>query len=255
MTIIDEFALCNSEKLSFITKFSTKKFKPDTISITEDFLPELSGTLIEKRIITNPNQLEFSASEQFLEHYDILIANVEFRLLLKLDDKAGTLVYVYYDTRFLLYPVCILPGLRISVFNLIKRTGNIFKSNSMVCAKFYQGFNFLQLNNESDEFSMLITNQGADKMQERKSLLENLNELDTIFTSFYEVEKFGKESNEMDDEIRLSLLFKNCSKKEGNILKIMGQITKIYDLVLRVKCKDCLLLPSSCDCSDKNIKK
>ncbi len=258
MTIIDEYILYNYDQFKNSLCSSAKKLKPDTILATDEFIPQLTGTLIEKRIKTNSNQLEFSISEQFLEHFDILIANIEFKLVIKLDDKAGPVVTVYYDTRFLLYPICILPGMRVTVFNLIKRNSNIYKSNSMVCPEFFQDFNFLLLENEKDEYSMLTTIQSPYKKQEKKSLLENLKELDTIFGSFYEVgsgvSMTTDDSREIEAETRLNLLFRNRSTKEGNTLKIMAQLIKIYDLVLRVKCKICLQLPSSCYCSNKNPK-
>ena len=155
--------------------------------------------------------------------------------------------------------------MQVTVSNLIRRKDNTFKSNSTLCASFEQDFNLLSIKSDSAQCQDQImcrnsSLQNTDRL--KKTLKQNLNELNSIYLSFYQIKdsdgyKDKDKSKSETDCQRLNLLFRDTSFgfKEENSLKIMAQIIRIYDLVIRIKCKICKLLVSSCDCSNKRIQK
>lgn len=255
MSIIDEFTLRNYSALASPQDIANKDKQPKT---SEDcqFVSELSGTLIEKRLMTNSNLgygTGFNTSSVYLAHFDVLLSNLEFRLLVK--TGPDEVVTIYYDTRFLLYPFCILPGMRVSLSNLIKRNDSAYKSNTTLSAIFRQDFNLL---NELVETDIINSTLELSNQKAKKTLFENLSELNSIYEHFYlnPIASLGANAADLDDsEYQFNLLFKCSDKSESQLVKIMAQIIKISDLELRIKCRICSLLASSCSCSDKESKK
>lgn len=135
-------------------------------------------------------------------------------------------------------------GMEIRVYDLIKRQDNTYKSNSTVSACLHQNFDLLdeRSHNEPDKPSQ----QHNPNIPKRKKLYENLKELDVIFNKFYKDHEAG--GMLFNSNFRLDLLFKNKSENTSRSLKILAQIIKIYELVLRIKCKICGILASSCCC-------
>ena len=151
MAIYDDYTILNykpdcNKKREKIAK--TKETDPI------EFISEITGTLIEKKLMTNSNQLGFHTSSTLLEHFDILISNLEFKLIINL--STDETVTVFYDTRFLLYPLCILPGMQITINNLIRRSDTTFKANSTLTASFCQSFNLL--NQMPDMINLTLDN-------------------------------------------------------------------------------------------------
>lgn len=242
MLIIDDFFLIN-----YTPSFNPQKTLRKPKNTNADFIPELTGTLIEKRLKTNSTKVASNQSELLMEHYDLLLTNLEFKLVLKPDHEVDSLITVYFDTSLMIYPLCIIPGMKVTVFNLINRSENIYKSNSMLCPSFHQNLDLLML----DHAQMPHQDQ---EIKLKKTLFDKLGDLGSIYSSFYEkTDAPGPVISEncMDAQRRLSLLFQINSSKEGNCLKIMAQVLKIYDLVLRLKCKLCGLLANSCNCSNR----
>lgn len=253
MSIIDEFTLRNYAGLDSIAK---DKAKVPKASEDCQYVSEISGTLIEKRLMTNSNLgygTGFNTSSVYLAHFDVLLSNLEFRLMVKTGPEE--VVTIYYDTRFLLYPFCILPGMRVSLSNLIKRNDGAYKSNTMLSSTFRQDFNLL---NELVETDVINSTLELSSQRAKKTLLENLSELSSVYEHFYlkPIASLSVDAAEVNDsEYQLNLLFKCSDRSESQLVKVMALIIKIFDLELRIKCRICQLLASSCSCSDKEAKK
>lgn len=251
MSIIDEFTLRNYSGLKSIANDKAPKASEDC-----PYVSEISGTLIEKRLMTNSNLgygTGFSTSSVYLAHFDVLLSNLEFRLLVK--TGPDEVVTIYYDTRFLLYPFCILPGMRVSLSNLIKRNDGAYKSNTMLSSTFRQDFNLL---NELVETDIINSTLELSSQRAKKTLFENLSELSSVYEHFYSnpIASLSVDAAEVDDsEYQFGLLFKCSDRSESQLVKIMAQVIKIFDLELRIKCRICQLLASSCSCSDKETNK
>jgi hypothetical protein len=96
----------------------------DSKSNSKYFLNFVSGILIEKKLIqqnVNNNNLSFEQSklnDLLMNQFDLMIPNREFKLMVKLKNTS-TLITVYYETKFSLYPLSILPGkLLITLFHV-----------------------------------------------------------------------------------------------------------------------------------------
>ena len=97
---------------------------------------------MSKKFKTNKLQSEpQSASSQTLSNYfDVILPNQEFLFAVKnLDSKENdlddvTAISVYFETKYYLYPLCVLPGFTVELFNLIKKSDKIYKANSIVRA-------------------------------------------------------------------------------------------------------------------------
>jgi hypothetical protein len=102
------------------------------------------------------------------------------------------------------------------------------------------------------------------RQREKKSMLEKLNDLDSIFVNFYlrnNNESAWGEMKEIDDsKFRLGLLFKGDGSNENMVendaqnVKLLAQIVRIYEFNLKLKCKLCNNLVSSCKCDDLKSK-
>jgi hypothetical protein len=250
MTIIDEFTLRNYTAVT-ATSNTAKETNEDS-----QFLSELTGTLIEKKLMINSNLGHgqgLQISTTLLDHFDVVLSNLEFKLVIK--TGPDEVVNVYYDTRFLVYSFCVVPGMRISLSNLIRRNDGAFKANSMLCATFRQDFNLLK---ELVETDIINSTLELSSQTAKKTLFENLSDLDSLYEHFYSnpIRDLKPGAIELNDsEFRFNLLFKCSEKSDGQLLKIMAQITKIYDLELRIKCRVCALLASSCACTKKETLK
>lgn len=232
MLIIDDFCLHNYTQPSKNIIAQTQSSK-QTWERT-NFVPQLTGTLIEKRLMTN-------SYKKPSEHLDLLITNLEFKLVLKLEDETDSIITVYFDSKLLLYPFCILSGMRVTVFNLIQRSENTYKSSSILRPSFHQDFNLLLF----DQIETKLKHQ-YQEIKLKKNLYDQLQEFRSIYSNFYI--NMSKKSREIG--LRLGLLF-----KDNQPIRIMAQILKIYDLVLCLRCKSCELLVNSCDCKERNSVK
>lgn len=239
MRIIDDFMVPNI----FINKLKNNESK--LLNQQEDFLTCLTGVLIDKRLKSNNNPIECKLNDSLENHFDLMVPNKQFKLILKLDrsenEENDEYFTVYFDTRFSIYQLSILPGMKIQVFNLIKKADRVYRCNSSISVLVNQDFNFFQI----DESTKMI------QQAEKKSLHQNLLDLNNIFTSFYQFEE--KSANVIkNSNFSLNLLFKNSISEEQDkstgYVKLFAQITKIYELNLRLKCKICNLLASSCAC-------
>ena len=225
MLIIDQFSIGDQLKDTHSNLISKFNLNNSSTESNDSFKRKLTGTLINKRLKTNHSN--HSNSLSLTNYYDVLIPNQEFALTLKLD--TNDLITVYFDTKFSLYSFCILPGLTIDCSNLVKKAENVFKSNSINCS-FNQEYNLL---NSTPTNEAIIKNE---------TIFDSLNNLNFTFNDLY---------SKLDDYKldKKKLLFKNTNK-----LKILGQIVRIYDLTLRIKCSNCNLLANSCCCAQKMNK-
>lgn len=111
IVIIDEFDLVNYEpqkvkSLSDVAQSSARKDR-------SDYVHQLSGTLIEKKLKTNSSVSSTRTDclgKVLLEHFEIVLVNLEFKFVIRLDDEAGTLATIYDDSKLYSYPFGILPG-------------------------------------------------------------------------------------------------------------------------------------------------
>ena len=108
---------------------------------------------------------------------------------MRLEDEAQTCVSVYFETRYSLHQLCVLPGLRIRAYNLVKKSSgeNEFRSNTNLSVVFEQDLDVLAF---EERFAFDHGNAQAREAEEsretrKKTIYDNLNELDTIFESFY----------------------------------------------------------------------
>ncbi len=200
------------------------------------FIKKQTGILVSKRLKTNQLTINRSDNNNCLitEYYDALLPNKEFQF--KLQTNQNELITIYFDTKFSMYSFCILPGMSIDIYNLVKKQGggggdNTYKANSNVHASIRQE-NLITNKNELIKFNRF----------------ECLNELDFIYNNFYS--DLNLASNKLLD-----------SNKKTNLLlqtklQVLAQIIRIYDLTLRIKCVTCCKLASLCACTDvsKQIK-
>jgi len=197
------------------------------------FIKKQTGILVSKRLKTNQLTINRSDNNNCLitEYYDALLPNKEFQF--KLQTNQNELITIYFDTKFSMYSFCILPGMSIDIYNLVKKQGgggggggdNTYKANSNVHASIRQE-NLITNKNELIKFNRF----------------ECLNELDFIYNNFYS--DLNLASNKLLD-----------SNKKTNLLlqtklQVLAQIIRIYDLTLRIKCVTCCKLASLCACTD-----
>ena len=176
-------------------------FKIPSINPTSEFLACLHGVVVEKRFKTNkqPTSINSTVTNYELElakHFDLLLPNREFKLMIRLegDEKvvdnkennelalAPKCVTVYFDTRFSLHQFCILPGMRVNVFNLIRKNENEYRSNTNMSVAFEQ---YLDLFNFNEDVYNVKTLDEVKPSQYggimKNNIFENLDQVDTIF--------------------------------------------------------------------------
>lgn len=243
MIFIDDTTLINISKVKnndrkklFSGDFDSSNEQNSTIS--NEFKSDLCGLLIDKKI-KKPFTSNVNPKSNIMDHFDLLIPNKEFKLIIKLDDQQDDCVTVFYDTRYSLHQLSILPGMRIKISNLIKKSECIFKSNSSLTSLYDQKLNFFG----NVSIYELDKNQQILKSNAIYDKIANLN---TIYESFYT----NQNKIDLDDSYsRLNLIFKTTNEKG---LKIIGQILKIYELTIRLKCKFCNYLADSCICNSSS---
>jgi hypothetical protein len=263
-------------------------FKILSINPTSEFLACLHGVVVEKRFKTNKqsNSINSTITNYELElakHFDLLLPNREFKLLIRLegdeeidDNKRNNestfepqpkCVTVYFDTRFSLHQFCILPGMRVNVFNLIRKNENEYRSNTNMSVEFEQGldlFNFKEdVYNVKSLDDVKLSQCGVIK---KKNIFENLDQVDTIFECFYfkkdvfNSTKTDVRFEQLDANYRRKILFNN-EYVNGNVsndsqcVKILAQIVKIYEFCIRIKCRTCFHLANACHCNGFEIHK
>ncbi|CAF0849166.1 unnamed protein product [Brachionus calyciflorus] len=245
--IIDDFVLPE-----YFTNTLNSDNNSEIDNLDIDFIKLLKGTLIEKRLLCNNFQAESEIDETLINHYDLILPNKQFKLVIR-THKAEN-VTIFYDTRFSTFSLNILPGMNIEIYNLIKKSDRIFKASSCLKASYFQGFNFLDFDRKID------SNSSDNKTTKKRNLDENLLEMKNSFTSFYTSESSKIHSDDKNNEnfFNLKLLFKDSDYYQDqcrDLVKIYGQIVKIYDLNLKLKCRFCSNLANSCTCiEDKENK-
>jgi hypothetical protein len=203
-------------------------------------------------------------------HFDLLLPNREFKLVIGLESNPGEMVTVYFDTRYSLHQFCILPGMKVNVFNLIRKNEckNEFRSNTNLSVAFEQDLNLFDYDLESNS-KALSEMQDSIKLLKKRTIFDNLNELDTIFECFYFRKEFFQ-ANQSSDELRLDasyrqkILFNNeksttsgslVASKDAQCFKILAQIVRVYEFCIRIKCRQCGYLASACHCNGFKIGK
>ncbi len=235
LLFIDDTTLINISKAENDDRM--RLFSQKSISLSKEnsnFKSDLDGILIEKKI-KKPYTTNLNQKINLMDYYDILMPNNEFKLIIKVDGQIDSFI-VYYDARYSLHQLSILPGMRIRISNLIKKSDFIFKSNSFLTSSYDQKLNFLT-NFSNDE------EKNVKQQKKSKLIYDNLVSLDTIYEAFY---KTRHKLDFEDSKTRLNLIFKIENNK---ILKIIGQILKIYEISIRLKCKFCNHLVDSCMCN------
>ena len=242
MSIVDNFLLDSK----FLDIFSSGKEHEDDLYCfkDEDFISNLTGTLIEKKLKSNSNRIDLNFSFTLMDHFDLLIPNQQFKLVIKLPKSDNgsnfeeSVITVYYDTRFSIFPLCILPGIDINVTNLVKKSEKVYKSNSNVSPSFYQNFNFLNFSPNRDK------NMVQTSTTKKKDFFHTIESFDHLYNNVY------SSSFKNDASFKIDLLFKNSNIDHicGSSILVLAQIQKIFNLQLRLKCKSCNSLANSCKC-------
>lgn len=200
------------------------------------FIKKKTGILVSKRLKTNQLTTNRSDSNNCLitEYYDALLPNKEFQFKLQTDQNE--LITIYFDTKFSMYSFCVLPGMSIDIYNLVKKGGgdnNTYKATSNVHASIRQ--------------ENLIKSSLTYKSELIKfNRFECLNNLDFIYNNFYSDLNLNKASSKLvllDSDKKTNLLLQTK-------LQVLAQIIRIYDLTLRIKCVTCCKLASLCACTD-----
>jgi hypothetical protein len=252
----------------------------------------LSGILIQKSFI-NANLsppgfcVDSDLSISLMNHFEIIFPNREFKMIVKrTDDRHESAssqhpnIIVYFNSKFSLHELCVLPGMHVCFHNLVKKSDSVYKSLGTVSVLFEQNFNLLRLPMaiREHEGDTTCNNEKqaelATTLSKRKTIFETLNQLDLIYNDIYlknqhcweKKTRQGLSSNKIDEldekseastaAYKLKLLFKNSlfgidNKLFGDNsskLTILAQIVKIYDLKLCLKCRHCNLVKSLCKC-------
>jgi len=235
--IIDQFdsALIDTKLFSANKQIGMKEF-----DLNKEFVDCLKGTLIDKQLKTNATfERENKNEHDLLNHFDLLIPSKEFKLLISVDNQAQDIITLYFDTRYALYETNIVPGMQIEVFNLTKKADKFYKSSSKINASFVQS---IKIDDSSIRHQFNVKNE-FNLNKQKLTIFNKLNQLSNIYDEIYSNEKSS--SSIQNEEIdRVSLLFKTNIQ----CFKVMGYISKVYELTLRLKCKLCNL--SSCYCSN-----
>jgi hypothetical protein len=257
LEIIENFKLPNKFKPNF--NFSSSLFENERFDADGEFLSCLRGVLVDKQLKTNRDSSKFQHNDNLIQHFDLILPNKDLKLIVRVNDLSVT---VYFDTRTTLYQLSILPGMEINVFNLIKKGDLVYKANTSMSVSFNQRFDFVSYPIQNE----IGLETDSLKKYEKKSMLDKLNDIDCIFVNFYlknhhDESVWGKMEDGDDLKFRLSLLFKgDMLNNEDTVLndaqniKVLAQIVRIYEFNLKLFCKYCSNLVSSCKCGDINSK-
>lgn len=248
----------------------------------------MHGIVVEKRFKTNKQHASINSTItsyelELAKHFDLLLPNREFKLLIRLegdeevdDNKENNqlpltpkpkCVTVYFDTRFSLHQFCILPGMKVNVFNLIRKNENEYRSNTNMSVAFEQDLDLFNFNDE------VYSVKALDEVKpsqfggiKKKNIFENLNQIDTIYECFYfkkdifNSTKTDVRFEQLDANYRRKMLFNNeyvngNVSRDSQCVKILAQIVKIYEFCIRMKCRTCFHLASACNCNGFEIHK
>jgi len=111
--------------------------------------------------------------------------------------------------------------------------------------------------------------QDSVKLLTKRTIFDNLNELDTIFESFYYRKEFFQDNPNndaltLDASYRQKILFNNekfttsgslGASKDAQSFKILAQIVRVYEFCIRIKCRQCGHLASACHCNGFKVGK
>ena len=245
--ILDEFNVAKPLKKLYATYQANLNSKTN-FKLEDDYIRKLTGFLVSKNLKTNKIQYAQEStsktSQSLSSYFDLILPNQEFLLSVnKVDQKDNCdLISVYFDTKLFLFPLCVLPGFKIDLFNLIKKGEKTYKATSILRATSDQDAYLLGQSTDLTNISNVQTN-----CSNKTDLFNILNtKIDFLFSNFYS--KFVHTTNlKLDNR---TLLFKNSGKNEK--LKIYAQVVRIYDLSIRVMCTECDYLANSCSCKSAN---
>jgi len=245
--ILDEFNVAKPLKKLYATYQANLNSKTN-FKLEDDYIRKLTGFLVSKNLKTNKIQYAQEStsktSQSLSSYFDLILPNQEFLLSVnKVDQKDNCdLISVYFDTKLFLFPLCVLPGFKIDLFNLIKKGEKTYKATSILRATSDQDAYLLGQSTDLTNISNVQTN-----CSNKNDLFNILNtKIDFLFSNFYS--KFVHTTNlKLDNR---TLLFKNSGKNEK--LKIYAQVVRIYDLSIRVMCTECDYLANSCSCKSAN---
>lgn len=245
--ILDEFNVAKPLKKLYATYQANLNSKTN-FKLEDDYIRKLTGFLVSKNLKTNKIQYAQEStsktSQSLSSYFDLILPNQEFLLSVnKVDQKDNCdLISVYFDTKLFLFPLCVLPGFKIDLFNLIKKGEKTYKATSILRATSDQDAYLLGQSTDLTNISNVQTN-----CSNKNDLFNILNtKIDFLFSNFYS--KFVHTTNlKLDNR---TLLFKNSGKNEK--LKIYAQVVRIYDLSIRVMCSECDYLANSCSCKSAN---
>ena len=245
--ILDEFNVAKPLKKLYATYQANLNSKTN-FKLEDDYIRKLTGFLVSKNLKTNKIQYAQEStsktSQSLSSYFDLILPNQEFLLSVnKVDQKDNCdLISVYFDTKLFLFPLCVLPGFKIDLFNLIKKGEKTYKATSILRATSDQDAYLLGQSTDLTNISNVQTN-----CSNKNDLFNILNtKIDFLFSNFYS--KFVHTTNlKLDNR---TLLFKNSGKNEK--LKIYAQVVRIYDLSIRVMCTECDYLANSCSCKLAN---
>lgn len=245
------FEIIENFQLPDNSNYFNEKNENQCFDLKLDFVSSMKATLIEKRLVPNFFQSDNQFDDILIHHYHLILPNKQFKLVVTTLDT-NEKVTIFFDTRYSIYPICVLPGIEIQIRNLIKKGDRVYKSSSALEPLSFQSFGLLSLKNEQDPLS-------KEKLIVKKRMRNDyLFDLDFSFCSFYQFNDRLKDFIEKPHLFNIKLLFRNskfCQVHNDGFIKIYGQIVKIYELNLRLKCKICSNLISSCNCETKNEKK
>ena len=271
-----------------------------------DYVARLCGLVVDKKLKTNSSPAMFissllsknSSNNQLAAHYDLIIPNLEFKLLIRIpslskggcasndcnndgNSSSGTqLITVYLDMRSAIFPLSVLPGMQISLFNLVRKKPLVYKCNQAAVSVLdcVQTFDMLQFKRRPPPPPSSTDKPRQQVATDRHSVHALLADASYIFDCFYSTDSLPPTKADLretqidqasfDRAYRLHLLFKHSGHTDNGvehtnrpmaatIMRLVAQLIKIYELSVRVTCKRCERLASSCNCSPRcaNVNK
>jgi hypothetical protein len=148
-------------------------------------------------------------------------------------------------------------GMEVTVHNLIKKSANVYKSNSALNVLSAQTLDLYNQDSKGVENMDAVVKSAKNPNAPgylHECLLENTSQ---IFNTLYAPNSdLLKPSTSSSDTNRVGLLFggesSNTGATNGSEHKFLAQIMKIYDLNLKIKCAVCASLLNSCVCKPKS---
>lgn len=244
-----------------------------------EFVGRISGRLIEKRLqssnIDSKQHHDSQFDQSVMDNFDILFSNRELKLLVQVnagDEQLDSIVTIYFETRYAMHQLSILPGLEVTLSNLTRRGNNkIYKASTNLFAEYSQPFNFISHRLAPDTVQSQQPSQQRQTTKKKSTFDYLLSDLDFIYTSVYKMsdrdeDEDGNESDRvtMDEQtrakqsadLRLKSLFNKSATshlnfKSSGVITVLAQLQKINELTVRMYCTACNLFATYCNCSTK----